>query len=143
MLIICVNTIKRKQYKICKSKCLLIFPIILPELKKTQVFSMLISAPLANFRSNLLVTKLKLFSRAFFWAQSHICSFIRLEVTLKWRCASQNFISQLEEKEAVSDWKLFLYGCLFCTHMSTNAHFVTNHGAHMKVTHCLAWKMKH
>ena len=22
--------------------------------------------------------------------------------------------------------------------MSTNAHFVTNHGAHMKVTHCLA-----
>ena len=108
--------------------------LILPELKKTQVFSMPISAPLANFRNILLVTKLKLFSRAFIWAQSHICSFIRLEVTFKWRCMSQNFISQLEEKEAISDWKLFLYGCHFCNHTSIYAHFVTNHGAHMKVT---------
>ena len=102
-----------------------------------------IYAPLANFRNNLSVTKLKLFSRAFFWAQSHICSFIRLEVTFEWRWVSQNFISQLEEKEAISDWKSFLYDCHFCNHMSIYAHFVTNHGAHMKVTQCLPWKMKH
>ena len=93
-----------------------------------------IYAPLANFRNNLLVTKLKLFSRAFFWAQSHICSFIRLEVTFKWRWVSQNFISQLEEKEDVSDWKLFLYVCLFWTIMSIIAHSVASHGSHMKVT---------
>ena len=98
---------------------------VLPELKKTQVFSMPIYAPLANFRNNLLVTKLKLFSRSFFWAQSHICSFIRLEVTFEWRWVSQNFISQLEEKEAISNWISFLYGCQFCNHLSIHAHFFT------------------
>ena len=117
--------------------------ILLPELKKTQVFSKLILPTLVHFRNTLSVTKLKLFSRAFFWAQSHICSFIRLEVTFKWRCASQNFISQLEEKEAVLDWKLLVCVCLLCTIMSINAHLVANHGFHMKVTQCLTWKMKH
>ena len=67
---------------------------VLPELKKTQVFLKLIFGPLAHLWHDLSVTKLKLFSSAFFWAQSHISSFIRLEVALKWRFMSQDLKMQ-------------------------------------------------
>ena len=82
---------------------------------------MLIFTPLVQFRNNLSVTKLKLFSRAFFWAQSHICSFARLEVTFKWRCASQNFSLQLEEKKGCFWLKIISPCWTFNTLMSSQA----------------------
>ena len=116
---------------------------ILPELKKTQVFLWLIFAPLVHLRHDLLVTKLKLFSRAFVWAQSHICSFIRLEVILKRRCRGPNLKMQSEEKK-----RLFWgegdgviappWGIRHCL-----THAVCFHSFCIWVPQCLWWKMKH
>ena len=103
----------------------------------------MIFAPLGQLRHDLSVTKLKIFSRAFFWAQSHICSFICLEVIFKRRCRGPNFKMQSEEKKGIfwceddgviaPQWAI--------RHCFT--HVVFFHNSYIWVPHCLWWKVKH
>ena len=103
----------------------------------------MIFAHLVHLRYNLLVTKLKLFSRAFFWAQSHICSLIRLEVILKRRCRGPKFKTQSEEKK----WSFWGEGDGVIAPQWAIRHCFTHvvffHNSYISVPYCLWWEIKH